>query len=156
MSEMLEDPMTIPYTHMIHVWYIYLHECLIFMVNYWVNIHPRPMDHMGYADLIDPNWTRDMLRLVASCGCNIFGFDLRSEKVILKACATKSEGSSFVQVTSFGPISVTFFGAENVSSIWGINFGHFEKNWLLVPRKLKYPKESAFGSQERFFFRILP
>ena len=33
MSEMLEDPMTIPYTHMIHAWYIYLHEWLIFMVN---------------------------------------------------------------------------------------------------------------------------
>ena len=30
-------------------------------------------------------------------------------------------------VTSFGPTSVIFFGAENVTSIWGINHGHFEE-----------------------------
>ena len=121
MSEMLEDPMTIPYTHMIHVWYIYLHEWLIFMVNQWVNIHPRPMDHMGYADLIDPNWTRDMLRLVASCGCNIFGFDLRSEKVILKACQRKVKVPALSRRDLVeGPISDLFRGLSDVSSICGI------------------------------------
>ncbi len=112
---------------------------------------------MGYTDLIDPNWTRDMLRLVASCGCHIFGFDLRSEKVILKACQRKVKVPALSSRDLVeGPMTSDLFrGLSDVSSIWGINFGHFQKNWLLIPRKLKYPKESAFGSQERFFFRII-
>lgn len=55
----------------------------------------RPDDHAKDKELILTPTTCDfwcffILRLVASCGCSVFGFDLRSEKVILKACQQKS------------------------------------------------------------------
>ena len=36
-------------SHRIHVWYIYLHEWLIFMVN--VGKYTSPMDPMGFKSL---------------------------------------------------------------------------------------------------------
>ena len=52
-------------------------------------------------------------------------------------------------VTSFGPHSRDLFRAENVTSFWGINPGHFEEagSWWLSHQFEKY----VFGSSLRHF-----